>query len=294
MACKQHFRPREFGLSHGFPGDFLRLEFGRPLLYLPWSAAWALYHFVWVCLEGYWWSLKSHYVTLDWFRQLSNVGYTVLTAFALVDFFIAFYAYCLAPRLAHVEPEVMQWYHKFSWVLYNITITTALSVTVTYWAFLSGDGSMKGSTINKHGINFLYSVLIIIASRKPIKLQHVYMPVLFSFCYMIFTVIYFSATKNKVYPILDWSKPGKAIKWVVLYTFVCVPIVHLLLFGLYRLKLYLKDKLSKAKDKPNDAQSQRPGSDANQNEITGEASTAQLLPVSSDNDDQGLTNLNSV
>lgn len=148
------------------------------------------------------------------------------------------------------------------------------------------DGSMKGSTINKHGINFLYSILIIIASRKPIKLQHVYMPVLFSLCYMIFTVIYFAATKIKVYPILDWDKPGKAIKWVVLYTFVCVPIVHLLLFGLYRLKLCLKDT--------NDAQSQRPGSDANQNEITGEASTAQLLPVSSDNDDQGLTNLNSV
>lgn len=148
------------------------------------------------------------------------------------------------------------------------------------------DGSMKGSTINKHGINFLYSILIIIASRKPIKLQHVYMPVLFSLCYMIFTVIYFAATKIKVYPILDWDQPGKAIKWVVLYTFVCVPIVHLLLFGLYRLKLYLKDT--------NDAQSQRPGSDANQNEITGEASTAQLLPVSSDNDDQGLTNLNSV
>lgn len=147
------------------------------------------------------------------------------------------------------------------------------------------DGSMKGSTINKHGINFLYSILIIIASRKPIKLQHVYMPVLFSLCYMIFTVIYFAATEIRVYPILDWSKPGKAIKWVVLYTFVCVPIVHLLLFGLYRLKLYLKD---------NDAQSQRPGSDANQNEITGEASSAQLLPVSSDNDDQGQTNLNSV
>lgn len=84
---------------------FVFLQFGRPLLYLPWSAAWALYHFIWVCLEGYWWSLKSHYVTLDWFRQLSNVGYTVLTAFALVDFFIAFYAYCLAPRLAHVGKQ---------------------------------------------------------------------------------------------------------------------------------------------------------------------------------------------
>lgn len=157
------------------------------------------------------------------------------------------------------------------------------------------DGSMKGSTINKHGINFLYSVLIIIASRKPIKLQHVYMPVLFSLCYMIFTVIYFAATKIKVYPILDWDKPGKAIKWVVLYTFVCVPIVHLLLFGLYRLKLYLKIVESERQTQRRyDAQSQRPGSDANQNEITGEASTAQLLPVSSDNDDQGLTNLNSV
>lgn len=48
--------------------------------------------------------------------------------------------YCCrkCPSFFLAELEVMQWYHKFSWVLYNITITTALSVTVTYWAFLSG------------------------------------------------------------------------------------------------------------------------------------------------------------
>lgn len=78
------------------------------------------------------------------------------------------------------------------------------------------------------------------------------MLVLFSFCYMIFIVIYFVVMKNKVYLIFDWSKLGKVIKWVVLYIFVCVLIVYLLLFGLYRLKLYLKGKLLKVKDKFND------------------------------------------
>lgn len=78
------------------------------------------------------------------------------------------------------------------------------------------------------------------------------MLVLFSFCYMIFIVIYFVVMKIKVYLIFDWDKLGKVIKWVVLYIFVCVLIVYLLLFGLYRLKLYLKDKLLKVKDKFND------------------------------------------
>lgn len=78
------------------------------------------------------------------------------------------------------------------------------------------------------------------------------MLVLFSFCYMIFIVIYFVVMKIKVYLIFDWDELGKVIKWVVLYIFVCVLIVYLLLFGLYRLKLYLKDKCLKVKDKFND------------------------------------------
>lgn len=104
------------------------------------------------------------------------------------------------------------------------------------------------------------------------------MPMLFSFCYMVFTAIYFAATQIKVYPILDWSKPEKAVLWVVLYTVLCVPIMHLLLFGVYRLKLYLKERFSETDDKANGVLPPRE-SDANQNDILGETSTAQLLPV---------------
>ncbi|XP_062610604.1 protein rolling stone-like [Saccostrea cucullata] len=283
MTCRQQLRLKEFGLQHQQPDDFVRLEFGPPILYLPWAGAWALYHFVWVCLEGYWWSLKSHYVTLDWFRQLSNVGYTVLTAFTLIDFFIASYTYCLRHRISpeDAESDSMRWYHKLSWVLYNISNVTAVMVTITYWALLSKAGSFKGSTINKHGINFLYTIIIIIVSKKPIKLQHVYMSMLFSLCYMIFTAIYFAVTGTKVYPILDWNKPGNAIMWVVLYLFICIPIAYALLFGLYRLKLYFKQRLANS----HDHLSQNGDTTNNQSddsERTGEASTAQLLPVPKD------------
>lgn len=147
-----------------------------------------------------------------------------------------------------------------------------------YCLYVFSDGFPKGNTINKHGINLIYTLIIILASRKPIKLQHVYMPMLFSFCYMVFTAIYFAATQIKVYPILDWSKPEKAVLWVVLYTVLCVPIMHLLLFGVYRLKIYLKERFSETDDKANGVSPPRE-SDANQNDILGEASTAQLLPV---------------
>ncbi|XP_048742776.2 protein rolling stone-like [Ostrea edulis] len=291
MACQQHLRPKEFGLSHQTPSDFIRLEFGPPVLYLVWSSVWGLYHFVWVCLEGYWWSLKSHYTTLDWFRQLSNVGYTVLTMFVLIDFSITLYTHCIKNRIAtsDEESDTMRWYHKLTWVLYNISNSTAVMVTITYWALLSKDSPLKGSTINKHGINFIFTILTIILSRKPIKPHHVYMPMLFSLCYMIFTAIYFATTGIKVYPILDWSKTGKAIMWVVLYTLVCIPIAHLLLFGLYRLKLYLMRRFRNSSDNsPQDC-------DANKNDIssnrTGESSTAQLLSVPSEVVESSLENM---
>jgi hypothetical protein len=140
------------------------------------------------------------------------------------------------------------------------------------------DNSIKGSTINKHGINFIFTILTIILTRKPIKFQHGYIPMLFSLCYMIFTAIYFAATGIKVYPILDWSKTGKAIMWVALYTLVCIPIAHLSLFGLYRLKQYLMKRFIKTRS-DNSPQDRH----ANENDLTenrsGEPPTAQLLPV---------------
>ena len=109
------------------------------------------------------------------------------------------------------------------------------------------DYSIKLWTINKHGVNLLYTLLLVALTSKPIKFQHVYIPMVFSFVYLLFTWIYFLVTDELVYKFLDWNNPGKAILLTFLFVFVCTPMSFFFFFGIYKLKQYLKQTCSSTK-----------------------------------------------
>lgn len=93
-------------------------------------------------------------------------------------------------------------------------------------------------------MNLLYTLLVVILTTKPIKFQHVYIPMAFSFVYVLFTWIYFLATDELIYSFLNWNKPGKSILLTFLFVFVCTPLAHFFFFGLYKLKQYIKQSCS--------------------------------------------------
>lgn len=97
-------------------------------------------------------------------------------------------------------------------------------------------------------MNLLYTLLVVILTTKPIKFQHVYFPMAFSFVYVLFTWIYFLATDELVYSFLNWNKPGKSILLTFLFVFVCTPLAHFFFFGLYKLKQYIKQSCSSKRD----------------------------------------------
>lgn len=248
VTCFRKLHIKECGLSHRNPKRFVALEFGRPILYLPWAIFWALYHCVWIALEAYWWSLKTHRAPLEWLLKLTNVGYILLTAVAVTECINAVYTYCFHTSKELETKTGMPWYYKLSWVLHNMSHTTALLIALSYWTILAGHYTIKIWTINKHGVNLLYTLLVVILTTKPIKFQHVYIPMAFSFVYVLFTWIYFLATDELIYSFLNWNKPGKSILLTFLFVFVCTPLAHFFFFGLYKLKQYIKQSCSSKRD----------------------------------------------
>lgn len=248
-TCPKWLHIKEFGLSHKNPKRFVTLEIGRPIFYLPWTIFWTVYHGVWIILEAYWWSLKSHRAPMEWLLKLTNLGYVALSAVAIVECMIAVYTYCF---LTEKEREIqmnLPWYSRLSWILHNISHPTALLIALSYWTMIFPHHTVKAWTINKHAINLLYTFLLLIMTPKPVKFQHVYIPMIFSFVYLLFTWIYFLVTDEIIYSFLQWDKPGKAIKLTILYVFVCTPLAHFAICGIYKLKQFVKGKCRPTKCK---------------------------------------------
>ena len=71
--------------------------------------------------------------------------------------------------------------------------------------------------------------------------MHLWLPILYGTVYITFTGIYFAATNDTVYTILDYED-GVATAMVYIFGIlvIALPVVHLILFGLYwfRVSMY--------------------------------------------------------
>lgn len=92
-----------------------------------------------------------------------------------------------------------------------------------------------------------YVIGNILVGSKETRLLHVYQPVAFLFVYtFFFNMIYSLANERAIYPNMDWFKaPGFGVLWLFGLIFVIVPLVHLLVFGLYWLREIIDEKCCK-------------------------------------------------
>ena len=134
------------------------------------------------------------------------------------------------PVVRIYKQDNIPWYVKIIWMLYIISKSVSFLVFLGYWvlifpecgknnssssggsnnttdantSFASGDAMMAttestGSdcidvyTIQIHGVNFFLVVLDIFLSRVPYQFLHFFYPVIFSFTYIIFSIIYWAA-----------------------------------------------------------------------------------------------------
>ena len=122
----------------------------------------------------------------------------------------------------------------------------AIVVTILYWSLLYRGGSVDPADVHTHGVNAAIALIDIIFSGVPVRILHFIYPVLFGITYSVFSGIYFAAGGTNargdpfIYSVLDYgNSPGSAAGWVLAISLVVLPIVNLLLFGLYSVRFWL-------------------------------------------------------
>ena len=102
--------------------------------------------------------------------------------------------------------------------------------------------SISVSTANSiltHAINSVYAIAGLVVCAKPVRILHVYQPVLFSVIYCIFSLIYQMAGGGLIYEILDWDKMPGTILIALGTAFIMVPTVHMVVFTIYKLRVFV-------------------------------------------------------
>ncbi|XP_053376711.1 uncharacterized protein LOC128547667 [Mercenaria mercenaria] len=130
---------------------------------------------------------------------------------------------------------------KAAWVLGNTLQVFAIIVSLVYFIVLyPAIGHTSFWDINLHGVNSFLVIIDTCISARPVRLFHLIHPYIYGACYVIFSAIYwsFDHANNVLYPgVLDWNYPGTTLIWVAALTLVVVPLLQLIYFGAYRLRL---------------------------------------------------------
>lgn len=102
--------------------------------------------------------------------------------------------------------------------------------------------ALEPRSVEKHFMNWIFIVSNFLFCAKPVRLLHVYQPMLFILGFGMFSLAYQKASGMAIYPILDWYNLGPTIGYVVGLGFIGIPVIHAAFFGLYRLRVYVSSK----------------------------------------------------
>ncbi|XP_060557401.1 protein rolling stone-like [Ruditapes philippinarum] len=250
--CKSEFKVKNLLLQHEDPQTFIQFQFGFQKVYLIWRVFWALYHVAWIIVSGVkadLWAGEDSSQYVKWFIFLTDWAYFSLTISTLVDAVVTTYVFVRRTDIREGTEVELPWFMRANWCLFNIGNVISVSTSLAYWGLVY-DGSQDMSSVNiaTHIINSLYVFLNISVTGMPKRVLHFWFSVIFGMVYALFTVFYHLAGGTNhngspyVYSPLDWSKPGTAFLYCAIVCFILVPVVHLILYGIHRLKLLIYEK----------------------------------------------------
>ena len=142
--------------------------------------------------------------------------------------------------------DATSWYQKLQWVFFYLGAEMAVIVAILYWALIYDGGRVDGVNVNTHLVNGIVALIDIFFSGIPVRILHFIYGVAFGATYIIFTGIYYAADGTNVrgdpyiYDVIDYgNNPGSATGWVLAVVFIFLPLVHLVVFGLYTVRFWL-------------------------------------------------------
>ena len=147
------------------------------------------------------------------------------------------------------DKDALQCHHKFLWFIHVIAATTALFITAGYWKIMRGDDPVDANNITKHALNSVFMVIDTSLSAIPVRLLHYLYALLYILIYLAFTVIYWllGGTNNQgnpyIYEMLDYDNFKPIVGGLIVVSLlVGLPVWHLILFGITKLRDHLHRK----------------------------------------------------
>ena len=93
-------------------------------------------------------------------------------------------------------------------------------------------------------MNSVTTLIDLLICKIPIRVLHFYHLCLFALVYTIFSLILHGAGyESRIYPVLDWvNSAGSSIGIALIMILVAAPIAHMLVFGIYKLRVFIASK----------------------------------------------------
>ncbi|XP_022297164.2 protein rolling stone-like [Crassostrea virginica] len=227
QSCQQQWRLSSFGFQHDQPLGFVTFQWGHPRLYILWSLSWAVFHVLVLALQPYF--FREVLPNWKWFIYLTNWSYIVLAVYGIVEATAAIFVNVCRKEIINGDSTVLPWYLRIQWSFYYLSTSSAITVTLLF--ILNIEEETDTNSILKHYINSVFVVLNLLLTKKPYRILHFYIPVIFSVIYILFSLVYQKGFKqNAIYSALDWNNVPNVFLYVFGLPLVFVPLLTLLLY----------------------------------------------------------------
>jgi hypothetical protein len=241
-------RPRNFNLTHRDPSLFTKAQWKWPgIIYVIYRIIMALYFVVWIILSGVWqypWT-NSQENRIKWLIYLTNWSFLFLTLNTMLQAGVATIAYIRQIQDGHHMMGNMPWYLKIQWVFYNVSTLMAIKVTVSFWkSIYHPEYYVHPVDWVAHLSNAIYVLIDLCITAIPVRIYHFVHGMIFHVTYLVFSAVYVIAggtnalDKPYIYPGQDWtSDPWNDALHGLLPILIGAPIIWVMVFGIYRLRL---------------------------------------------------------
>lgn len=241
-------RPRcsDLDLTHDDLSAFLKSQIsckGSEVLTITWNGVWCIFliSVLFVDVFRYWESDRCL-----WLVPLQNWAFLLCAATTAWETVSRIHLIMLDRNQSETS-EGLRWLQKVQWVFYNTNnVTTIVSIIIYFSLYKIG---LTFGAITKHLLTSVYVILnTSVISAIPCKLLHFYQPIIFFVIYAVFTAIWQSQIQTHVLLVFDWTTPETTAVVLVCSVLAGTPLLHILFYGIFRLRFRLCKKCFRSKD----------------------------------------------
>ncbi|XP_071174422.1 protein rolling stone-like isoform X1 [Mytilus edulis] len=250
----QEFKPDNIGLEYENPADLVTPQW--PINH----KGYAVYRVTVAVLMVGWIVADLMYESQKFYhdRIWLYLVYATNWSFVLLVLSTCFHAVCVmfyttraASCVDRQSFEKMPPSLKLQWVLQNLGYNSAIVVTISYWSFIAFlDHTailMTDMSRLKHTLNTVFVIFDLMISATPIRILHMFIPVMLGSIYSLFNALYFLNNgtilegRHYAYNVLNWDHPQEAIITCMLCMIESV-LSQIILYELYKFRRWIYSK----------------------------------------------------